>query len=105
MTFYQAESCFIRYNDAGEGLEATPSSKINQIIFTNPLSTLYETQWRFNDPNDNNKVFIATFKGVTNFEEEFFQATSDGTLYHLETKIFHWTTWPTQLSHTKPQLC
>ena len=86
MSFCQATSCFY-FHDSDGGQEIIPSSGINQIIFEVPLSAVARTIWSFEDPEDpENKVYIAKFKPFGNFNEEPFQATLKGTLYHLDKK-------------------
>ena len=88
MSFCQATSCFY-FGDPSrsKGQEIIPSKDINQIIFKDPLSTVSQTLWKFQDPEDPvNKIYIAKFKPFGNFNEEPFQATLKGDLYHLDKK-------------------
>ena len=88
MSFCQATSCFYFHGDSNGGQEITPSKDINQIIFEDPLSGVARTLWMFEDPDDpENKVYIAKFRQFGDFnEEESFQATLKGALYHLDKK-------------------
>ena len=102
MSFCQATSCFY-FHDSDGGQEIIPSSGINQIIFEVPLSTVARTLWSFEDPDDpENKVYIAKFKPFGNFNEEPFQATLKGALYHLDKKNPQKISKP-DLSHIKRQ--